>query len=589
MRLRELIFQGVLGDDSPRRLRPKGSLARLDLPAGMSVEQLHDLLIACLYPKHVTEEHRDRLQFSDDVKIAAVLKSKRGQFRIIRRAEPESVRLQHKKKGGYQDVASGASKVESVLRDKLDFPRLQTFFPLHLWRFDPDQIPTLELGAEFGDDPRIPEVVQEYLKALEVESLEDEIKEVEAQIEDGRNALGEGAKVADKLEQAREKLDEIAVDDLSEEQMDLLQNKDERLDSFHEQLERLQEQEDTEAEQIKKLLPEKPVRRQLFWAGIAVAVLALAASFVLYESHRIVAIGAIPGFAIVGVELLKYFNNLGRASLHKVRMESIRRRINQLREEEILFRERIDHMLLHSGVENEQELRDRIPKAEKLRGIIDQLEEKLESIQRDPDYRRARDELDSLQTRLEELRERREQLPSFVMNSFQLEDDLKSLGVDPTEVVERAERDEGDEDDRDDAFDTPFEWLRAVAEWTGQWNGGELEKNARAMWSKICGHVLSERFDDIDLTAQGNLEVAALTEEQLEMWQNTRSSEVHAVVVALALSLHINQRKKKRGKAFSSVWIAEPADAMTPSHAEKFSSIFKSAAKESQIVICQAT
>ncbi len=586
MRLRELIFQGVLGLEEPNRLRPEGTLARLELPDGMSVENVHDLVIACLYPKHLTGEVRTRLQFSHTVKIAAILETKRGFVRIIRRDDPGSVRLQQKKEGGYKDVASGALEVESLLAEKLHLPRLEVLFPLHLWRFDAEELPTLEQGAEFGDDPRIPEVVQEYKTALQVETVEDEIKELDAQIRDGRDALGEGAKVADKLERAREKLDEISVDEMSDEELQLLGERDEHLEEFHEKMRRLQSQEDAESDQVKRLIPESPLNKKVFWAGVGVAALALIASFIFHETHRIIALASIPGFAFCGIELLKYFNNLGRASLHKVRLESIRRRLTQLREEKIMFLERIDHMLLHAGVENEEELHQRIPKAEKLRTIIGKLEEKLESIQRDPEYRRAREELDSLEERLQELNERREELPSFVMNSFQLEDDLKSLGVDPTKVRESMEGGDNTEE-IEHQFDSPFDLLRSVAEWTGQWKGKKLESTVRSMWSKVCGHVLSERFDDLALSAEGELEVGSLNREQLELWQSTRSAEVHAVVAALALALHVNGNNKSGADGFSSVWIGDPAVAMTPGHAEKFESVFKSAAKTSQIVILQ--
>lgn len=586
MHLRELIFQGVLGEDKPRRLRPEGALARLALPADLSVDQVHDLLISCLYPMYLGDEQHQRLQFSDAAKVAAIMESSRGLFRVIRRHDAMSVRLQRKTSDGYQTVASGAKDVQSALREKLHFPRLQVFFPLHLWRFDDEHLPTVAAGAEFGDDPRIPEVVEEYLTALEVETIEDEIKELDAQISEGKEALGEGAKVADKLKRAQEKLSEIAVDEISDDEIELLQNKEEHLDEFRAQLGRLRSQEDTELEQINRLIPDAPKRVPRFWIGVAIALIALVASFIFHETHRIVALAAIPGFALGGFELLHYFNNMGRASLHKVRLESIRRRISQVREKEILFAERIDHMLLHAGVEDEAELQQRIPKAAKLRRIIEKLEEKLESVQRNPEYRRARKELDTLELRIQDLRRRREELPSFVMNSFQLEDDLKTLGVDPVDVRDQAES-QDQQDGQPEEFATPFDWLQSVAEWTEQWDGNGLEESVRAMWSKICGHVLGERFDDVDLCAEGELKIASLTDEQRELWQSTRTSEVHAIVVALALALHVNWCRKQTGAAFSSLWVSDPVETMTPVHVEKFESVFRSAAKNTQIVFCQ--
>ncbi len=587
MRLRELIFQGVFGAERPSRLRPDGSLARLELPKGMSVEAVHELLIACLYPLHLSEERREQIGLDDTSKIAAVLETRRGVFRVIRRAEPSTVRLQRKKEEGYEDLASGASRVESLLREKLNLPELRVFFPLHLWRFDAEKMPRAQESAKFGDDPRVPEVVDLYLTSLEVEALEDKLKDLEARIEEGKKALGQGEKLHRKLMKAEQKLDEIAVDEMSEEELNLLQNKEETIQEFRDELKRLQEQEDVELEQIQKLIPEKPTRQPRFWAGIAVAVLALVVSFVLHETHREIALGAILGFALGGFELLQYFNNMGRASVHKVRLASIRRRINQVCEEEILFRERIDHLLLHAGVEDESELHQRIPKAAKLRKVIRKLEEKLEEVRRDPNYRRARKELDSLQEEWEELKVLRKEQPSFVMNSFQLENDLKTMGVDPVEVREWAEQSEGGEDD-EFKVESPFQWLRSVAQWTDQWSGDELDSRARATWSKICGHVLSDRFSNVGLSPEGELEVAELTPEQLELWQRTRSSEVRAVASALALALHINSARNTSKGVFSSVWIGDLGAAMTPEHASKFESVFRSAAKKSQIVICQS-
>ena len=585
MRLRELIFQGVLDQAKPQRLRPDGSLALLELPPDVTVEAVHDLLLSCLYPKHLTPSQSETIRFSGDSKIAVVLETGRGIFRVIRRADAESVRLQRKKDGGYEDLASGAMAVESVLRERLHLPPVEIFYPLHLWRFDADTLPQLEEGAEYGDDPRIPAVVKSYREAIEVESLEDEIKALESRIEDGKSALGEGAKVADKLERAREKLREFSIDEMSEEELAFLQSKEERLKEFSEKLSRLQEQEDEESQKVEQSIPEPPTRQPLFLGGAGVAATALVVSFILHDSLRLIALLAIPGFALLGIELLKYFSNMGKVSLHKVRLESIRRRITQLREEEALFRGRIGHMLLHAGVEHEDELLERLPKVDKLREIIAKLEGHLESIQRDPDYRRARKELTTLEEQLQNLRSRRQELPAFVMNSFQLEEDLKGLGVDPVDVrrtpdVEEPER---------ISYETPFEWLQDVARWTDQWSDDGLEDTARSTWSKICAHVLSDRFDDLNLDEDGQLHVASLTDEQRDLWQSTRTTEVQAVVVALALALQINHLRNRQGEGFSSVWIQAPGETLTPSHAEKFETVFKSAARQGNIVICRTT
>ncbi len=586
MRIRELIFQGVLGVERPSRLQPSGAPARLDLPAGISVEAIHDLVLACLYPSQLTEDQRARLGIGDSTKIAVVLESSHGTLRIIRRADAASVRLQRKGVKGYEDVVSGASSVQTFLQGKLNLPELKVFLPLHLWRFDSSRIPETSVGSQFGDDPRIPEIVEMYLTSLQVERMEDQLKELGHQVEDGQKALGRGADVEEKLTRARAKLEEIQIDEMTEEEMELVENKEERLDEYREQLYRLRDQESTEEGQVRNLLPESPVRVPLFWAGVAIAVGAIATSMVLHENHRAIALLAIPGFILCAFQLLQYFNKMGRASIHKVKLASIRRRINQVLQDEILFRERIDHMMLHAGVEDESELQQRIPMAAKLRRIIEKLEEKLDTVRADPEYRRARKELNTVEEELEDLRRQRQELPEYVMSSFQLESDLKAMNVNPVDVRKQAKKEQDAGQQESQIPESPFGWLKSVAEWTGQWNGNGLDSAARSMWSKICGHVLSERFDDVDLSGEGNLKVGALTSEQQELWERTRSSEVHAVQVALALALHVNAHRKSGGKSFTSVWIGEPGEVMTPDHAKRFESVFRSAAKKSQIVIC---
>ncbi len=587
MRLRELIFQGVLGAAKPSRLRPGDGLARMALPPGVSVHQVHDLLIACLYPTHLSLEQQEGLRFDASAKLAAVLESSHGVFRVIRRRDAASVRLQIKKKEGYRELAAGASAVESALQKKLFVPPLEVVFPLHLWRFDPEEVPRPSPGAEFGDDPQIPEVIEQYRVALGVEEVEDEITELEGRIELGRDALGKGAKIKDKLQQARDKLDSISVDQLSDEELTLLRSKEEKIEEFRRELERLREQEGQELDAIGKRLPDRPKDRPLFWVGIAVAALALVASVVLYESHRIIALASIPGFLIGGIELLRYYNDLGRASVHKVRLKSIRRRISQVIEEEIMFREKIDHILFHAGVESEEQLQARLPKAAKLRKVIEKLEKKQDAVRRDPEYRRARQELDEMEERLEELQAAREQFPSFVMNSFRLESDLEELGVDPVEVRKWLDRQEGTQEEEELEYSDPFEWMLDVAQKRGLWQKTGLVSGVRSTWSKICGHVLGERFEQVDLSEDGKLTVGSLTEEQQKLWQSTRSSEVRVVLCALALSMQVTAVRTKSSSIFRSVWVAEPGEAMTPGHAEKFESVFKSAARDCQIVICE--
>lgn len=586
MRIHELIFQGVLGVDRPGRLRPDGALTRLVLPAPMTLADLQALLITCLYPTYLTEEMSQRLGFGESTKLAVILDSKQGTLRVIRRQENGSVRLQQKGEGGYKDLAVGAAAVQSFLVEKFRMPRIEVFLPLHLWQFDPEQLPERPEGAQFGDDPRIPELIELYLTSLEVESVEDRIKELEIRIREGKEALGQGVELEEKLSRAREKLAEIRVQELTEEEMELISNQDEKLEEFRDQLFRLRSEEATEADLVRSLIPESPARTPVFWFGLVVAIVMMGASVYQHDSHRLLALFAIPGLGVAAFQLLQYFDKMGRASVHQVRLNSIQRRIDQVLQADILYRDQIEHLILHVGVRDEEELRERMPMAAKLSRIIEKLEERLEKVRLNPEYRAARKELTAMQNELQALRSARAQLPEYVMNSYQLENDLKTLGVDPLAVREHEEVAGAEEEVSAESLGaTPFAWLLAVARWTDQWQGDRLDETASAMWAKVCGHVLSERFAEVDLSPEGELIVGSLTDEQRELWQRTRSSEVFVIQAALALALHINAQRRGGAEQLSSVWINDPGQAMTPGHASKFESIFKSAAKNSQILI----
>lgn len=582
MQLQELIFQGVLAQSRPARVRIDEPLQVLELPAGVGASDVQDLLVLCLYPAQGQSLEERLFKGSEGVKLACAFEARGSSLRVVRQEATESVRLQRKTASGYEELARGAADVQRALQDKLNLPDLATFYAMHLWRFDFDMEAVIN-AATLGNDPRIPDLANLYLTSLEVESLEDQIKELDLRVEEGQRALGEGAELEEKLTRAREKLNEVELAELSDEEIDLLQSRDARMDDYDAQLGRLQSQLDTERRQIELSVPDEPTRTPLFWLGVAIALGAFVASLVFHQTHRIFALGSIPGLALGAFVLLRYYTSLSKASVHQVRVDSIRRRISQLREEQIHLLERVEHTLLHAGVEREEELQARIPMARKLRSVIQRMESQLEAVRTNPEYRRARKELDSVQAELAELKRRRSELPSFVMNSFQLENDLQSLGADPVEI--RANADQSAGKSAAPLPSSPLELLRWVAERNGQWIHGVLSESTRAMWSKVCGHVLSERFSDVTLDADGELHVEALTDEQLELWQRTRSAEVQVVVCALALAIFISTSRGDEGSGLESIWISDPALMMTPAHASRFESVFKSAARQGQIAI----
>lgn len=588
MRIQEMIFQDILGVSSAVRLNPEGELAHLSLPRGITEREVQALLLLSFFPTTLTEELSERLSLTEKSKLATVLETSAGEIRLIRRRDADTVRAQRKTAQGYEDLAKGATQVEAFLVSKLHLLEPKFFLPLYFWDFDPASVPARAAGSEFGDDPRIPELVEMYLTSLEVESLEDQIKEFELRVEEGHKALGQGSELEDKLERARDKLSEIEIEDLSEEELVLIEEKDSHLEQFREQLHRLRDEEEREQREVRGILPELPYRQPLFFVGALLAVGSLGISFALHESLRILSLVAIPGLGIAAFLLLQYFNRMNRASIHQVRLSSIRRRIDQVISDEIFFLERIDHLMVLLGVKDEQELRARIPMAAKLERVIVKMEEQLEAVRANPEYRRARKDLTSTEEELRALRARRKELPDFVMNSFQLESDLQTLEVNPVEVRKRAAQKKSAPQVEEQLPLDPFARLELVARETDQWKGDSLDETVCAIWSKICAHVLSDRFSEMNLKSGGKLSVGALTEEQLELWRRTRASEVRALQVALALALHVNHYRLQQGRSLASIWVGDLNTSLTPAQATKFQSVIKSAAKKSQIVFFES-
>ncbi|MFP4596866.1 MAG: hypothetical protein ACLFVJ_01355 [Persicimonas sp.] len=576
MRIREIIFQGVFGCDSPVRLATAPGVDRMNLPADLCVEDVHGLVIALFYPQKITDELNRQFEVGDNVKLAVVLEQGDRVYRVLRRQELSSMRLQVKKPDGFKGLARGHQASVAALEEHVGIPDFETFVALNLWRFGDDEI-YARGGDRLSQEHR--DLVEKYRIALRAESLEDRIKNLEGRIAETRGALGKGAKIDEKLEQARAKLESLQMSDLSEEDFELLSDKEERFADFDNQLDRLLRQEDEERVDIERKLPDRPWKDSVFWAGLVVGVAALAVSIAMHETLRQVAALNVVGFGMVAWVLLRYFADLERASVHQVRLESIKRRLNQVREEEVAFREQINHLLIHAGVDDEHELYERFEKTRKLERIIEQLEAKAAEVRRDPSYKSARAEIDQLDDEIERLSAEREQLPEVVMSSFQLEDDLKSLGLDPTEVLEE------DDEEPEEIPQTTFGRLKLAAERHGQWQGGRLQTRTRKMWGKICGHVLGSRFKGVDLGGDGELKVRDLSDEQLAMWRRTRTTEERIVAAALALALHVNIRDRA-GRLLETIWVSDPRDDFGSKVADAFDDVFDSAAKKSHIVLC---
>jgi hypothetical protein len=582
MLLRELIFQGVQGAKGPVRLRMDEELSSVALPPGIAVDDVQDMILSLLYPARLNAAQRAKVSGPQDLKIAGVLETSKGPLRIFRGPDLKSVAVQRERNGRYEDLARGPSEVQAFLQKHFRLPELEVCLALNMWRFE---VGTPEASVEatvMADDPRVPELIEMYKNSLKVEKIEDRLKEVEAQVVDGQKALGDSAEIEEKLGRAREKLDAIALPELSKEELALLRSKEARLDDFDQQIRRLSHEEDSDRRQIELCLPNKPYRQPLFWIGLVLTLVATTMSILNHETMRSYALANIVSVGLVAWVLLQYFNNMGRATVYQVRLESIKRRLNQVREDQVLFLEEIDHVLFHSGVSNEAELFDRLPMVEKLQEVVRRLEEQLETMRSDTRYVKARTELDSLVAERSQLRTERQSLPSFVMNSFQLENDLKSMGVDPVAVLNAATSTEPVSGEEEES--TPFKRLRRIAEKVGLWEQGELDASAHKMWGKMCAHLLNERFSSVSLSADGQLLVGALNQEQLDLWFSTRASEVRVVQAALALALRVNLSSDD----LQSVWIGDPGQSFTAGHATKFESVFRSAAKKNHIVTLKA-
>src|SRR5690554_433594 len=578
MRIQEIIFQGIFGCESPVRLATAPGVDRMTLPRGLSVGDVHAILIAIFFPAHTPANLHAQFKGGSEVKLAIVFERNERIYRTLRRAELSSLRLQEKRDGGFQTLASGAEQVSARLADTVGTPSFETFCAINLWRFDDDDIFAPPAKVAAGDAQR-KLVIDQYRIALQVDAVDDRITALEAEIAEQRSALGVGAKVEEKLEQARAKFEEYRIDGLAEDEIALLKQKEERLAEFDQLLGRLVGEEDVERRDIEAKLPKRPWEIGLFWGGILLGVGALSASIALGAGWRPVAALNIIGFGMVAWVLLKYFTDMERVSVHQARLESIKRRINQVRDEELSFREQVNHMVIHARVDDEDELIERVEKSAQLKVIVERLEEKVAEVRRNPAHKRAKSEIDGLRAELEERVNERATLPADVMSSFQLEEEMRAMGIDPG----RAFTDEPDEPA--EIPTTPFGRLKLAAERTAQFSAGKLDARVRNMWGKICGHVLSDRFKGVNLSANGELEIAEMNAQQLGMWRRTRSSEERIVGAALALALHVSASERDTG-FMETIWVRDPRDDFGVSAAGALDEVFASAAKKSHIVLC---
>ena len=279
MLLRELIFQDVFGVTRPVRLEMAAQISAVALPAGVSSSQIQDLIISTLYPQQTPHSTRMELAGAQEAKVAAVYEHRKRSYRILRQADPESLRLQVKESAGWRDLAAGSKGVDERLAQSLGRPAFEVFWALNLWRFERSSAEATTFDVETME-PKVREVVRQYRQAVAVERVDDEIQSTESRLAERTKELGQGAALEEKLRKARERLVEIEVSELSGADLDLLKQKDVLLSDFELQLRRLEEQEDTERHQIELVLPEQPTRSPMFWVSLTLVLVILSMAFV---------------------------------------------------------------------------------------------------------------------------------------------------------------------------------------------------------------------------------------------------------------------------------------------------------------------
>lgn len=587
MRLSEIIFQGLFGSPTPVRIELTGGVDAIRLPDGVGMGELQDLLISLLFPKHAPAGIRALYDMSPGARVAAVFAHRGREYRVLRKADPHTLRVQVKEESGYRDVVANGQQAEDFLERSLGMPPFESFWTLNLWRFDrpPEQPSGVDVDLL---EPRARDLIEKYRRAVKVEAAEEAVKGVEATITGLKNELGHGAALEEKLQKAREKLAEIEIAALSTEDLELCASKDERLVDYDAQVERLAADEEAERHQVEQTMPERPWRMPPFWAGLIIGFAALAVSLWEPAELRAVALIDVLGFGVVAWIMVQYFNGLERASVHQVRLESIKRRLNQVREEQVGLQERVNHLMIHAGVRDAKELNERVSMTGRLREMIGRIEEQVDALGEDPAYRRNREELDRQMERLKQLEEQRAEMEPVSMSAYQIESDLELLGVDPAAVLAEpaaepvAEAVEGDATAEEaSALGRILEGARGC----GQWDGSALHVKTRKMWSKICGHVLGERFAEVAIEA-GALAVGSLSADQVAMWRRTRPSEYTVVLAGLCLAVLVNADElRKGGGLFENLIVPDLDDELTAVHARKFRTVFQSASKKCGILV----
>lgn len=575
MQIHDIVFQGVFQCSSPTRFELGPDVSEVALPPGMAPEDLQELLIALFYPRWLRAGVVKRMFTGQDVKLAVTFTHHDVSYRLLRRDDVGSVRLQVKEGSGYRDVSAGAD-VEQAMQAKLGLPPYALFWSLNLWRVQ-ESLPPEQPGFDLNTlDPQLRVLVEAYRIAIEAERVEDAYKGAKARVDEVRRKLGEGIKLEEKLVAAREKYTEISLDGLTADDMELLQTRTQRVEEMDHQITRLHRELGEAQKEVDELYPQRPWLNPVFWGGIAFGVIALIVS-VAVTKLRPVAMADTLGFGVAAYLMLQYFAGLEQANVQIARLESIKRRLSQARDEKTALNERYNQLLVHLSVEKPDMLQQRFEKSAKLAEMIQRMEEKLAEVQ-SPEWHTLREELAGLEAELVGLEAAHQAQPDNVMGVYEMELDLKRLGVDPAKVRVKSA-----DDAYNDGFGSDvFARILEIARRTDQATSAGLDAQALKMWRKICKHVLGERFQSVSLSG-GALQVEGLSDSQFDAWQRTKQREVNLVAKALLTALIVNTTE--RTNALETVLIPDPGLDATTEQRARLLEVFSSAAKRAQIVL----
>ena len=266
-------------------------------------------------------------------------------------------------------------------------------------------------------------------------------------------------------------------------------------------------------------------------------------------------------------------------NIHKVRIESIKRRISEVRREMVEFHEKVDHLLVHANADSEQQLVQRQRKTERLEEMVVDLEDKAERLANNEKYQQARERLEALEEEHAELMERREQLPDYAADLFHLENELRAVGVEPKAALRAREREESPDEEI-----SSFELLAEIADELGYWTAGKLDKKPQKLWRKMLRHILGDDFQDLQIGQQGELTAEGFSEaEDFDTWLQRHRDEREMIAGTLALALHL--RSASSDERVDTVYLEEPRERYPAAIAEGLIDVFKGATKRADFAL----